>query len=61
VQERVKKGQLSFVHMILLYWPAELTTAGAPRRKEGVAAVQAMRRREEAPRGQTGGCGGRSA
>ena len=55
VQERVKKGELFFVHMILFYWPATLTTAVAPRRKEGVAAVQATRRREEGPRGWTGG------
>ena len=39
VQEHVKKGKLFFVHMILFYWPATLTTAVAPRRKEGVAAV----------------------
>ena len=57
----MKKGELSFVHMILLYWPAELTMAVAPRRKEGVAAVKATRQREEAPRGPTGGGGGRSA
>ena len=58
VQEHVKKGELFFVHMILLYWPAILTTAVAPRRKEGVTAVQATRRREEGPRGRTGGGGG---
>ena len=56
----MKKGQLSFVHMILLYWPAELTTAGAPRRKEGVAVVQVMRGREEGPRGLTGSGGSSS-
>jgi len=58
VQERVKKGELFFDYMILFYWPATLTTAVAPRRKEGVAAVQATRRREEGPRGRTGGGGG---
>ena len=49
VQERVKKCELFFVHMILFYWPDTLTTALAPRHKEGVAAVQATRRREEGP------------
>ena len=33
VQERMKKGELFFVHMILFYLPAALTTALAPRRK----------------------------
>ena len=28
-QERVKKGKLFFVHKILCYWPATLTTLGA--------------------------------
>jgi hypothetical protein len=46
--------------MILFYWHAELTTAVAPRRKEGVAAVQATRRCKEGPWGRTGGGGGRS-
>ena len=32
--------------MIIFYWPAALTTALAPRCKEGGAAVQAARRRE---------------
>ena len=59
-QERVKKGELFFVHRILFYWPASLTTALAPRRKEGTAAVHATRRRKEGPRGRTGGGGGRS-
>ena len=36
VKERVKKGELFFVHMILFYWPATLATAVAPRRKEEV-------------------------
>ena len=40
MQERVKKGELFFVHMILFYWPATLTTAcrrrgGARRGREG--------------------------
>ena len=50
--ERVKKGELFFVHMIFFYWPAALTTTLAPWCKEGVAAVQAVRRREEGPRGR---------
>ena len=62
MQERMKKGELFFVHMILFYWPATtLTAAVAPRRKEGVAAVQATRRRKEGQeglRGRTGGDGG---
>ena len=29
VQERVKNGELFFDYMILFYWPATLTTAGA--------------------------------
>ena len=57
MQERVKKGEFFFVHMILFYWPAALTTALAPRCKEGVAAVQAARRREEGPLGWTSGGG----
>ena len=56
----LKKGKLFFVHTILFYWPATLTTAVALRSKEGVAAVQATRRREEGPRGRTGSGGGRS-
>jgi len=39
-----------FVHNILFYWTAGLTTAVAPQHKEGVAAVHATRRREEGPR-----------
>ena len=54
LQERVKKGELFFVHMILFYWPVALTTALAPRRKEGAAAVHATRRHKEGPRGRTG-------
>ena len=44
VQERVKKGELFFVHIILFYWPAILTAAcrqrgGARRgREDGPAA-----------------------
>ena len=34
VQERVKKGELFLVQMILFSWPAALTTALAPRCKE---------------------------
>ena len=49
VQERGKKDELFFVHLILFYWPDPLTMAVAPRRKEGVAAVQVTRRREEGP------------
>ena len=57
VQKRVKKGDLFFVHMIFFYRPAALTTALAPRCKEGVAAGQAARRREKGPRGRSGGGG----
>ena len=57
VQERVKKGGLFLVHMIIFYWPAALTTALAPRCKEGVAAVQAARRHEEGSRKWTSGGG----